>query len=264
MRRLIIIGTAAAVLVGAAAAYANFDTYGGSNLAISRGAGTAKKPVGLSMVETIKVHAPAGHRAAPENHILLKIYGVKLDVGKLPVCTDAMIVQNKANPDGNCPAGSVIGDGPTNAFLGPQATSSNSAAAGVVACNPYIHVFNGGPSTQVLYYYTKSATDCHGLTTGATDPFDAHISYSNGWAVIDLPVPADLSTNVAHLPHYYSSLVAQTVTFAKTVGGKVYMAGVGCKSGKRPWLMKLTDQNYPPPNGNGKTESQTITGSSPC
>lgn len=263
MRRIVIIGTALAVLVGAAAAYAAFNNYNGSKLAISKGAGTSKKPVALSMVESLKANAPAGDRAAPLTNIKVTIYGVKLDVGKLPVCTDAKIESNKTSPTGGCPSGSLIGTGLVHSLLGPDSSPSSSPTT-ATACNPHLNVFNGGPKTQVFYFWTKSALDCGGLTTGATAPYDSKISYSGGNAIINVPLPPDVSTKVAGQPHFFGSLISEVLNFGKKVNGKVYMAGVGCKAGKRAWSIKFTATNYPPPNGNGQSESQTIKGSSPC
>lgn len=253
MRRIIIIGTALAVLGAAAVALAaNFNNYSGSNLAISRG---VHGPLG--MLETLKATAPAGQRAAPLYNIKFTIYGVKLDAGKLPVCTDAMVLSNKSNPNGGCPSGSVIGDGRVNALLGP---GSDSSASKGVACNPYLHAFNGGPRTQVFYFYTKSPVDCAGLVTGATAPYDGHISYRGGSVVVNVPLPPDISTKVANQPGLYGSLIKQVETYSARVNGKVYMAGVACKGGQRPWSITFTAQRY----NNGGSETQTVTGSSKC
>ena len=264
MRRLVTIGTALAVLGAAAAAYAatHFNNYNGSKLAISKGAGTKAKPVALGMVETLNVNAPPGDRAAPLTDIKLTIYGVKLDVGKLPVCTDAKIEQNKTNPDGGCSPKSVIGGGPVHSILGPGSSPSTSPTPGglpITVCNPFLHVFNGGPTTQVFYFYTKSATDCGGLTTGATAPYDSHVSYSGGNAIINVPLPPDISTKVANQPNYYGSLIREVLTFTKKAGGKAYMVGVGCKAGKRPWSITYTATNY-----DGSTDTQTVKGTGKC
>jgi len=256
LRRLVTLGTAIAVLVGATAAYAAFNSYTGSNLAITKAAGTKAKPATLGMVETLKASAPAGDRAAPLTNIKLTIYGVKLDVGKLPVCTDALIEKNKTNSDGGCPKGSVIGGGPVHSLLGP---SSSPSQTGATACNPYLNVFSGGPTTQVFYFYTKSATDCGGLTTGATAPYDSHISYSGGNAVVNVPLPSDISTKVANQPGLYGSLITETLTYSKKANGKVYMVGVGCKKGKRPWSITYTATDY-----SGGTETQTVKGNAAC
>jgi hypothetical protein len=249
----VIIGTALAVLVSASAAYASFNSYGGSALTFSSsGAGSPAHPTSVSMNETLVANAPSGDRAAPLTNIKLTIYGVKLDAGKLPVCSDGLIEKSKTNPNGGCPAGSVIGTGSVRSELGSGTTPSASAGT---ACNLALHVFNGGPSKQVFYFSTRHATDCGGLTTGSTGPWDGHISYSGGNAVINIPLPPAISTKAANLPNYYGSLVAQTVNFGKSVNGKPYMVSVGSKHGKRPWSITFTAHNY-----NGTSETQTISG----
>jgi len=250
LRRMIIIGTALAVLgvTGAALAASNFNNYSGSKLAISKGKS-------LSMVETLKAGAPAGDRAAPLINIKVKIAKVKLDAGKAPVCTDALIEKNKTSPTGGCPKGSLIGTGTTTALLGP---SSDPSASKGTPCSPHINVFNGGPKTQVFYFWTKSATDCGGLTTGATAPYDGHISYSGGNAVINVPLPPDISTKVANQPGLFGSLISQTINYAKKAGGKLYMVNNGCK-GKRAWSITFTATKY-----SGGNETQTVSGKSAC
>jgi hypothetical protein len=253
LRRIVIIGTALAVLVGAGAAYASFNSYSGSALTFSsHGAGSPAHPESVGMTERLVANAPSGERAAPLTNIKLTIYGVKLDAGKLPVCSDALIANNKTNPNGGCPAGSVIGTGLVHSELGPGTSSSSSAGT---ACNPSLHVFNGGPSRQVFYFSTEHATDCGGLTTGSTAPWDGHISYSGGNAVINIPLPPAISTEAANHPGLYASLITQTVSFAKAVDGKPYMVSVGSKHGTRPWSITFTAHNY-----DGSSETQTISG----
>jgi hypothetical protein len=192
---------------------------------------------------TLKASAPAGDRAAPLTNIKFTILGVRLDVGRLPVCTDALIEKNKTSPTGGCPKGSLIG----------------SASKGT-ACNPHINVFNGGPRKQIFYFWTQSATDCGGLTTGATAPYDGTIKYLGANAVINIPLPPDISTKVANQPGLYGSLIQQNVTYGKAVHGKVYMAGIGCQKGKRQWTIAFTARKY----NSGRSETQSVTGSSKC
>ena len=252
MRRIIIIGTALVVLGAAGAAFAaNFNNYNGSKLAISANKGP------LSMVETLKANAPPGQRAAPLIRIVVKISGVKLDVGKLPVCTDSLILKNKTQPTGGCSKNSLIGTGLVHALLGP---GNDSSASKGTACNPHLNVFNGGPKTQVFYFWTKSATDCGGLTTGATAPYDGKISYSGGNAIINVPLPPDISTKVANQPGLYGSLIGETLNFTKKVAGKPYMVSTSCKNHKRPWSITFTAQKY----SSTQTETSTVKGSSSC
>ena len=260
MKRMIIIGTAVAVLGAAAAALAasKFNNYSGSKLVIApAAAGSKAKPVALGMTEVLKAGAPAGDRAAPLTNIKVTIYGVKLDAGNLPVCTDAKIESNKTNALGGCSKGSLVGTGPVHSELGPATDPSGAKGT---ACNPFLNVFNGGPKTQVFYFWTKSANDCGGLTTGATAPYDGKISYSGGNAVINVPLPPDISTKVANQPGLYGSLISETLTFSKKVAGKTYMAGIGCKGGKRAWSITFTATLY----NNGGSETQTVKGSSKC
>jgi hypothetical protein len=253
----VVVGTALAVLVGASVASAAYNNYAGSGLSISKGSGSAKKSVALSMVEKLAVSAPTGNRAAPLTNIKMTIHGVKLDAGKLPVCTDAKILQDKASPTGACPKGSLIGSGTVKALLGPGTNPSSSMGT---PCNPHLNVFNAGPNTQVFYFWTKTASDCSGLTTGSTAPYDGHISYKNGNAVINIPLPTDISTKVAGQPNFYSSLIAETVNFGKQVGAKTYMSGTGCQKGQRSSSIALTAQGY---NGSG-SQTQTVSGKSAC
>jgi hypothetical protein len=260
LRRIIIIGTAVACLVGAAAAYAAFNNYQGTTLSFNpHGSGSAKHPKGIGMVEKLQANAPAGDRAAPLYNIKVTIYGVKLDAGKLPVCTDAKIESNKTNPMGGCSPGSRIGNGLVISSLGPGTDPSASKGT---ACKPHLNVFNGGPRTQVFYFYTQHSSDCGGLTTGATAPYDGHISYSHGNAVVNIPLPPDISTKVAGQPNFFGSLIHETVTFPQKVNGKGYMVSVACKNGKRPYSVEYKAQDYTT-SGGGK-ETQTISGKAPC
>jgi hypothetical protein len=256
LKRIVIIGTALAVLVGATAAYAAYNNYAGTTTKVSKGVGTKKKPVGLSMVQTLNASAPTGERAAPLTNIKTTLYGVKLDAGKLPVCTDAKILQNKVSPTGACPKGSLIATGVVNALLGP---GTNNAASSGTPCNPHLNVFNGGPNKQIFYFWTKSSSDCGGLTTGATAPFDGHISYKNGNVVVNIPQPTDISTKVAGQPNFFSSLIHEVLSYPKKVKGKGYMVGVGCKAHKRPWTATFTSHTY-----TGGSETSKVSGTTPC
>ncbi|OAI39672.1 hypothetical protein AYO39_00350 [Actinobacteria bacterium SCGC AG-212-D09] len=254
------IGTAVAVLVGATAAYAAFNNYQGTKLTFHNNqAGSSKHPHGFSMAEHLQANAPAGDRAAPLFNIKVTIYGVKLDAGKLPTCSDAKIEQNKVKPTGACPTGSLIGNGLVNSLLGPGTDPSASKGT---ACNPHLNVFNGGPSTQVFYFYTNSSSDCGGLTTGSTAPYDGHISYKNGNAIVNIPLPPDISTKVAGQPNFYGSLIKETINFPTKVNGKGYMTSIKCKNGKRPWSVQYEAKGYS--TTGGATETQTVSGSQPC
>ena len=262
MRRIIIIGTALAMLVGAAAAYAAFNSYSGSKLSFSpNGAGTKAKPMALGMVENLKASAPAGDRAAPLTDIKVTIYGARTNGGDFPKCTDAMVTANTTKYDKACPKGSRIGSGPVHALLGP---ASSPSTTGSVQCNTFLHVYNGGPKTQVFFFTTNSPTDCANLVTGQTAPYDGHISYSGKNLVINVPLPPDVSTKVAGHTGLYGSLITEALTFprsTKKAHGRTegYMESVACKGHKRPYSIKFTATKY-----GGGTETRTVSGSAKC
>jgi hypothetical protein len=259
LRRLVIIGTVLTALVGASAAYAAFfNNYKGSKIALApKVAGSSSHPISIGETEVLKANAPSGDRAAPLTDIKTTIYGVKTNGGKVPVCTDKMIEQAGAAKgyDKACPKGSMIGTGPVHALLGSGADPSETTG-GSVQCNTVLHIYNGGPRTQVFFFTTQNATDCGGLTTGQTAPYDGHISYKGKNWVDNVPLPPDISTQVAGQSNLYGSLITETLIFTKSK----YMQSVACgKGGKRQYSIQFTNQNY-----GGGSVTQTVKGTDKC
>jgi hypothetical protein len=265
LRRLAIVGTAVAFLVGAAAAYAAFyNTYKGSKLSLApKVAGSKAHPVPVGLTEVLKAGSTtSGDRAAPLKDIKTTIYGVVSNGGKLPVCTDKMILAAGAagGYDKACPKGSLIAQGPVSSLLGPgnDPTTSHS-----VACNPFLHVYNGGKSTQVFFFTTDATHQCAGLVTGETAPYDGQISrHGLNWT-LNVPLPQDISTQVANQPGLYGSLVAETLNYYRTttVKGKTlhYMDAVACKGTKRAYTIQFTAQQY-----TSGDVTQTVKGTDKC
>jgi hypothetical protein len=268
LRRLIIIGTALAVLVGASAAYAAFsNSYAGTKVFWSpKKAGSSSKPAPLGETEVLKAaSSTSGNRAAPLIDIKTTFYGIRFNGGKMPKCTDSMIEANKTEYNKACPKGSLIGGGPVTSLLGPASTPSASAGT---ACNPYLTVYNGGANTQVFFFITGVVQghdyECAGLRTGATAPYDGHISYHGKNAVVNVPLPPDISNKVANQVGLYGSLISETLIFpisTKDAQGKTlhYGTSVACSKGKRPYSVQYTAQTY-----SGGTETQTVKGSDKC
>jgi hypothetical protein len=257
LRRLTIIGTALAVLVGASAAYAvsHFNSYPGTKLVFApKVAGTSKKPAAIGETEILKASAPSGDRAAPLINIKTTVYGLKANGGKLPKCTDKMIEANTTLYDKACPKGSLIASGPVHALLGPANDPSMSKGTN---CNPFLHVYNGGPKTQVFFFTTDATHQCAGLRTGATAPYDGHISYKGKNMVVNVPLPPDISNKVANQPGLYGSLITETLIWPKSTH---YTSSVACGKGhKRPYSVQYTAQDY-----NGGTETQTVKAKDKC
>jgi hypothetical protein len=267
LRRLAIIGTAVAFLVGAAAAYAAgtfFNTYKGSKVTLApKVVGSKAHPIPVGLTEILKANSTtSGDRAAPLKDIKTTIYGVVSNGGKLPVCTDKMILSAGASHgyDKACPKGSLIAQGPVHSLLGPFNDPSTGKA---FACNPFLHVYNGGKSTQVFFFTVDASHTCGPLVTGQTAPYDGHISKKGANWVLNVPLPPDISTQVANTPGLYGSLISQTLIYAKStkVKGKTlhYMDSVACKGKKRPYSLQFTAQDY-----NGGDETQTVKGTDKC
>ncbi len=267
MRRIVIIGTAAAVLVGAAVAYAAFNNYSGSHVSFSPGgSGSAKHPKSVNMTEVLQAAAPSGDRAAPLTDIKLKVYGVRTNGKNFPTCTDTQIEADKTKYEKACPAKSAIAKGPVHALLGPGTDPSQSKGT---ACNPYLRVFNGGASTQVFFFTTSPDAapqyTCAGLPTGATAPYDGHISYQGKYWVINVPLPPDISNKVANQPGLYGSLITEVlspISQSTRVRGKSvgYMQSIGCVGHSRPFSITFTAQNY----NSTSSETQTVSGKAAC
>lgn len=258
MRRVVMIGTAVAMLVGAGAAYAAlYNSYTGSKLIFApRVAGSKAHPVPIGQTEILKASAPSGERAAPLMDIKTTIYGVVSNGGKLPKCTAGIIEAAGAagGYDKACPKGSLIAQGPVSSLLGP---GSDPSASSGTACNPFLHVYNGGAHSQVFFFTTDATHQCAGLVTGQTAPYVGHISRHGMKWTLDVPLPPDISTKVANQPGLYGSLITETLVYNK---GTHYMDAIGCGRGhKRPYSIRFTDQDY-----NGGTVTQTIKGSSRC
>lgn len=262
MKRIIIIGTAVAVLVGAAAAYAAFNNDAGSKLSFApTGAGSKASPMALGMVRHLQISGPSGDRPGPLTEVKYTIYGAVTNGANFPKCTDSMIEADKTKYDKACPKGSRIGSGPVHSVLGPQSNPSSSAEA---HCDLILHIYNGGQGKAVFFLTTVSATSCAGFTTGAASPYDGTISTQGKNLVMDEKLPADVSTKAANQPGLYGSTVDETLTFprmTRKVKGKTvpYFGSVACKGHKRPWSIKLSDQTY-----NDGVETETVSGSSKC
>jgi hypothetical protein len=246
------------MLVGAAAAYAA-NSYSGTNMTFSHGTGTKKKPVGVSFLQTLAAKNTDSTKAAEVLvNIKSKIYGLVADGKDFPKCDPNKMVQLKS--DSFCPKKSKVAAGLVNSMLGdPTLALSNR-----IPCNPNLDVFNGGQGKLWFFFTTHSATQCAGLTTGATAPYEGFISQQGKFEVTNIPLPADISTQVAKQPNFYGSLIHEQLKWFKystRVKGKTVFnnQSVGCLHGKRPWSITYTSTT----NGSDRSVS-TVSGSAKC
>lgn len=263
MRRKAVIMTVLAMLVGATAAFAATtgtgpNNYAGTNQSFSKGVGTPKKPVGVSFTQTLNAsNTDSTKAAAVLTRIVVKTYGLVSNAKSFPTCDGTQFTALKS--DKQCKLLSKFATGHVQSLLGnPSLLKSNRTP-----CNPDLDVFNAGNNKLWFFFTTHSALQCAGLTTGATAPYPATVSQQGKYQVVDIPLPADISTRVANQPNFYGSLIHETLVWSKLktkVKGKtVYNnVSVGCQKGQRPWTY-----TYYSTDGT-KNYQQSISGSSKC
>jgi len=262
VRRTIIIGTAIAMLVGASAALASFNTYSASYTYSSSKAASSKSPVPVGFSLTYHAGGTNGNRAAPLTDLKTTTYGLVSNGKYFPTCSLNKIAT--AKNDNVCPKGAEVATGFVHSLLGPAVLPKSAGTP----CNPGLDVWNAGGNKVVFFFTAKSATQCGGLQTGATAPFYGNVSYQGKYMVLDVPQPQDISIKVANLSGVYSSLILEKLTWRKLttkVKGKTvgYLTSIGCKAGKRPWKQSFSALNYPGQPG-GTTSTQTVVGSAKC
>jgi hypothetical protein len=272
LRRIVISVTAVVVLGAAAAAIAAapFNTYTAA-MSFSPGkAGSASKPVGTSVTETLTANGTNGNRAAPLTDLKSTVFGLKFDPAAVkPKCTFAQVSAH--SNDNVCPKGALVATANVHALLGP-ASDPSSGAAGVIDCKPGLRVWNSGGGKLTFFFWSStgigSAHYCGGIPTGATPPYPGTIKNSGKNLIIDVPLPSYVSSKVLGNATW-GSLVQETIKWkniSSTTNGKkhFFVSSVGCKSGKRPWAQKFTADFTNPADTGGTIQSFTATGSAKC
>ena len=270
MRRRLVAVTALMCLLAAGAAYGavapvpdngNINTYMGV-YKVSHGAGTANKPVAVSMVENLGMGSvTAGNVGAPLTDIKSTIYGLKSNGQYFPKCTTKMIDSNTTRWNGVCPKNSLVASGTVNSVLVP----ATLAQANATPCNLKLSVYNAGPGQLAYFFTVPSPRSCAGLSTGAAAAYTGTVKQAGKNLINDVPEPADISTSAGNINGTFGSLVSETLNWKKLTvkkAGKVYpyLESVGCKS-KRPFAIKYTATTS---SSLQPQYSATVTGTSGC
>jgi hypothetical protein len=263
LRRIIILGTAVTVLlavsvaVAVAATSASTNTYTAGFSFKPNKAGSKHKPVPVSFVETLgAANATAGDRAAPLTDIKTSVYGMVSNAKHFPTCNGLQMTARQS--DSFCPKGALVATGPVNSLLGGTDLTKPGSA-----CNPFLTVWNGGHGTLWFFFTTGGVYQCGSLKTGATAAYAGHITQHGKYMVTDVPLPADISTSVAHINGLYGSLIKEVLTFKnlkvkvhhKTIG---INESIGCLKGKRPFSVSYTATT---PSG---SQTNVVKGSTKC
>jgi hypothetical protein len=277
LRRIIIIGTAVAVLVSASAASAALNKYGADFKFTPTTAGSASKPVPVGFVQTLavaSVQCPGDPgtkaslncsiaRPAPLVDIKTTIYGLVSNAKYFPKCSAAKIESNHLKWDKACPKGSLVATANVDSSIGPDTTLVGAGAP----CHPFLSVYNGGPGLLVYFFSVTPQAPGHAcvtLKTGAAAPYFGKVTQQGKNLVQDVPLPPDVSTEAGGLKGAYGSLIFETLKWRKLttkVHGKTvgFQSSVACKRGKRPWSVKYTAVNQ-----GVKQPPITVPGSNKC
>jgi hypothetical protein len=254
----VIIGTALAVLASAATASAAINKYT-ATLNFTKGVGTASKPVPVGFKQHQVAAGTNGNRTATLLDIKTKIYGLVADGKDFPTCTLATI--GAAKSDTGCPKGSLVATGAITSVVG----SAMDLKAPGAACDPLLHVWNGGQGKLVFFFVDQApAHVCLGgaLTTGQVGPYQATYKRVGKFLVTDLPIPKYVDFP---LPGLVGSLLTSDLNYlkvSKKVHGKTVAANasIGCQHGKRPYSTIFSAQL----GAGGPKEVKTIPGTAPC
>jgi hypothetical protein len=257
MRTAVIAATALVALLAAGVAMAaTLNTYTATIAAKQSGAGTAKKPVALGLVEKLAAKPVTTANAYPLTDIKLTLPDVKFNDKGFPVCSAATITA--ASNDSGCPKGALVASGDVTAALWSPSTPSAAGAS----CNPVLDIWNAGNAKLTYFFKIPAGHQCAGLQTGAVPAWTGTMKESGSTLTSDTPLPPPVSTNAGNLG-LYSSLEAETLTYYKLtakVGGKTvpFFESVGCVAGKRPYTVTYTATN-------GSTSASTaVKGSGKC
>jgi len=228
--------TVAAVLVAAGAAFAatTINNYKAS-YTFSGKKGTASKPAKVSFNQTINVTpGTPGDRTGILHKITTKIDGVKVQASNASkyTCTAAKI--NATSNDTKCPKAALVATGAIKATLG----SATSFTAPGQACDPELHVWNGGHKKLIFFFVDTGSHQCLGgqLHTGEVPPWTAKYKQSGKNLDVTIPIPNTVDYPLGTSGDEVGSLSFEHLHWiSKKQAGKYDIVSTGCKSAKRKY-----------------------------
>ena len=145
MKRIAAAVTIVVALIAAGGAYAAINTYTAGISFTGRQAGTARKPVPMGYTENLKVSGTKGNRAGVQLVIKTRIYGLVEDGRDFPRCT--------AGDDRHGAHRCRVARRPRRwrpATSPPRWARPRTSRLPDRACDPELHVWNGGPGKLIL------------------------------------------------------------------------------------------------------------------
>jgi hypothetical protein len=259
LRRIVVIATALAVLVGAVSAYAagsGLNTYSAKIGFAPNKAGSGHAPSALGFTEKYTATGNNGNRTAPLTDIKTKIYGLVVNEKNFPTCSAQKIAA--AQSDTGCPKGAKIASGSITAILGPL-TDPSTSDPNQIPCNPLLDAWNGGGGKVVFFFVDQAPNhSCGPIQTGNVGPFVGSVKTVGKTLVMDTPIPNNVSFPLAGVE---GSLTSETLHYLKqTSKGKAAIASVACNKGKRPYTVSFTAESAP----GAAPETQSVSGTQKC
>jgi hypothetical protein len=254
LKRIVLVATAAAMLIGATVAFAAtpINTYKSTYSFSPSGSGTASKPQKTAFTQKIAVTpGTAGNRAGILLNIKTTIYGLKVNAKGAKTCTIGTITA--AGTDTGCPKGALMAKGSINAVLGQAGNFSTSAAVG--PCNPNLDVWNAGAG-KLAFFFVPAASGAHSCLGGAikvgqVPPYPATYKQSGKNLIVNVPIPTTVDFPSQGL---VGSLESETLKW-----NSPSITSVACKGNKRPYSTAFT-ATLP-----GQAQQVTnVPGSAPC
>lgn len=231
-RSIITIGGVAAIALLAAGVAYGATTYSVTSTAPSNKAGSASKPAPFVGSYEYRNADTDGGRPLTPTSWAWKWNGVVINGKGFPTCTPEQI--DAAQSDAVCPKGSLVGEGPFEALLGPESdTKANTSCTG-----KSVRIYNSGPATQT-FLLVGPGTKCAGV--GYLPPIAMKLKTSGGSTTSTVVLP----TNITHpLPGVAGALPLYAMKYKKLSrksGGKTiyYMSSTSCKGTRKiTWTAK--------------------------
>lgn len=258
MRRIVLVGTALAVLFAAVSAYAataGFNTYGAK---FTFSPNKAATPLGYN--EHLTANGTNGNRTAPLTNIKTVLYGLVSNGKDFPTCSLSKIAAAKS--DTGCPKGALVATGAITALLGAE-TIQSSSAPGTAPCNPLLDVWNAGQGKLVFFFVDQAPNHLcanGAVPTGFVGPFPGTFKNVGKNLVQNTPIPSYVSFPLAGVEGSLTSETLHWTNLKTKVKGKTvyFLQSVACKSGKRPYSVTYTASQ------NGVSQSGSAAGTQKC
>jgi hypothetical protein len=255
LKRIVLVATAAAMLIAATVAFAAttpINTYKATVSFSPTNSGTAKKPQKVAFTQKFVVTpGTSGNRSGILLNINNTVYGLEVNVKGLPTCSIGTITA--AGTDTGCPKGALVAKGSIKALLGSSSDFATSATAG--ACNPNLDVWNAGQGKLAFFFVptTSGAHACLGgaIKPGQVPPYPGTYKQSGKNIVVNVPIPTTVDYPSQGL---VGSLQSETLKWSSPG-----ITSVACKGNKRPYTNTFTATL--PGQANQVTKTS---GSAPC